>query len=82
MPTKFLNISVDSSLGGVSPSDEIVCSQKAIKTYVDNNAGNFDYTTFAGYDSTKNQVLTHESGTLKWVDKSGFLLTSTFKWLG
>ena len=37
--TKFLNISTDDTLGGVSPSDEIVASQKAIKTYVDNQGG-------------------------------------------
>lgn len=37
--TKFLNISTDDTLGGVSPSDEIVVSQKAIKTYVDNQGG-------------------------------------------
>lgn len=30
--TKFLNISTDTTLGGASPSDEIVSSQKAIST--------------------------------------------------
>ena len=35
MPTKFLNISTDNTLGGNSPSDEIVSSQKAIKTKID-----------------------------------------------
>ena len=29
--TKFLNISTDNTLGGNSPSDEVVSSQKAIK---------------------------------------------------
>lgn len=33
--TKFLNISVDNTLGGSSPSDSTVSSQKAIKGYVD-----------------------------------------------
>lgn len=33
--TKFLNISTDNTLGGNSPSDDIVSSQKAIKGYVD-----------------------------------------------
>lgn len=37
--TKFLNISVDNTLGGNSASDEVVSSQKAIKTYVDNHSG-------------------------------------------
>ena len=42
--TKFLNISTDNTLGGSSPSDETVSSQKAVKEYVDNNtapAGNY-----------------------------------------
>lgn len=37
--TKFLNISTDNTLGGNSPSDEIVSSQKAIKDYVDAHGG-------------------------------------------
>lgn len=37
--TKFLNISTDNTLGGNSPSDVTVSSQKAIKEYVDNNSG-------------------------------------------
>lgn len=37
--TKFLNISTDNTLGGNSPSDETVSSQKAIKDYVDANTG-------------------------------------------
>jgi len=37
MPSKFLNISVDNTLGGASPSDQTVSSQKAIKEYVDGN---------------------------------------------
>ena len=32
--TKFFNISTDATLGGVSPSDDIVSSQKAIKTLI------------------------------------------------
>ncbi len=34
--TKFLNISTDNTLGGNSPSDSTVVSQKATKTYIDN----------------------------------------------
>ena len=33
--TKFLNISTDAALGGNSPSDDVVSSQKAIKTKID-----------------------------------------------
>lgn len=39
MASKFLNLSTDTTLGGNAPSDEIVSSQKALKTYIDNNAG-------------------------------------------
>lgn len=37
--TKFLNISTDTALGGSSASDEVVSSQKALKTYIDNHSG-------------------------------------------
>lgn len=37
--TKFLNISTDNTLGGNSPSDVVVSSQKAIKDYVDSHGG-------------------------------------------
>lgn len=37
--TKFLNISTDNTLGGNSPSNEVVPSQKAIKEYVDTHGG-------------------------------------------
>ena len=40
--TKFLNISTDSTLGGVNPFDHIVVSQKAIKAYVDNTKTNLE----------------------------------------
>ena len=62
--TKFLNISVDNTLGGNSPSDETVSSQKAIKTYVDGRGlsslsdVNIEFTPSNGqflmYDSSKN----------------------------
>lgn len=37
--TKFLNISTDNTLGGNSASDEVVSSQKAVKDYIDGQAG-------------------------------------------
>ena len=37
--TKFLNISTDNTLGGVSPSDSTVSSQKAVKDYIDAQVG-------------------------------------------
>lgn len=42
--TKFLNISTDNTLGGNSPSDEVVSSQKALKTYIDAQSGTTDMT--------------------------------------
>lgn len=37
--TKFLNISTDNTLGGNSPSDVVVSSQKALKEYIDSHGG-------------------------------------------
>lgn len=39
MVSKFLNLSLDTSLGGDNASDYIAVSQKAIKTYVDSKSG-------------------------------------------
>ena len=39
MPSKYYNLSTDTTLGGNSPSDYTIPSEKAIKTYVDNNSG-------------------------------------------
>lgn len=39
MPSKFLNLSTDDTLGGNSPSDVVAVSQKAIKKYVDDHSG-------------------------------------------
>jgi len=36
---KYLNLSTDTTLGGNSPSDILAPSQKAIKTYIDNQSG-------------------------------------------
>lgn len=38
MPSKFLNIDTDNTLGGSSASDTAVPSQKAVKDYVDGNS--------------------------------------------
>ena len=56
--TKFLNTDLDSTLGGLTPSDEKVSSQKAVKTYVDDaDAKKVDKT------STASQVyVTNASG--------------------
>lgn len=48
MPSKFLNISTDNTLGGNSPSDEIVSSQKAIKYYIDNHGGSATWGNITG----------------------------------
>lgn len=56
MTSKFLNISTDTTLGGNSPSDETVASQKAIKTYVDNHSGGGSYTAGTGIDITNNVI--------------------------
>lgn len=71
--TKFLNISVDDTLGGASPSDETVSSQKALKTYIDNrveplpsqsgNAGKFLKTNGTSTSWSKAITFTFDSAT-------------------
>jgi len=53
--TKFLNTSTDTTLGGNSPSDELVASQKAVKTYVDNHSGG-SYNAGTGIDITGSTI--------------------------
>lgn len=57
MASTFLNLSTDTTLGGNSPSDSVAVSQKAIKTYVDNNSGGGStYTAGTGIDITSNVI--------------------------
>ena len=49
--TKFLNISTDDTLGGSSPSDDVVSSQKAIKSCIDNSTSGFLKNTATGTNS-------------------------------
>lgn len=55
MPSKFLNISTDNTLGGNSPSDEIVSSQKAIKEYIA-NAGTGANTSLSNLTTTGQNI--------------------------
>lgn len=54
MPSKFLNLSTDNTLGGASPSDVVVASQKAIKEYVDNQGGGGGSVAIDNVSITKN----------------------------
>lgn len=68
--TKFLNISTDTTLGGSSASDEVVSSQKALKTYIDNNGST--YTAGTGIDITSNTIsVTYPTLTNKQHSSSG-----------
>lgn len=55
--TKFLNISVDNTLGGNSPSDVAVSSQKAVKEYVDAHSGGGGSTAVDNLSITRNSSL-------------------------
>ena len=55
MASTFLNLSTDTTLGGNSPSDSVAVSQKAIKSYVDNNSGG-SYTAGTGIDITNGTI--------------------------
>lgn len=73
--TKFLNIDLDTKLGGSTPSDVLVSSQKAIKTYVD--AKLLEETTRAqGVESGLNtRVSTNEDDIAMNKDEIGTLTT-------
>ena len=69
--TKFLNISTDDTLGGNSPSDEVVSSQKALKTYIDNQGGGGSSTLSGLSDvtitsATNGQALMYDGS--RWVN--------------
>lgn len=55
--TKFLNISVDNTLGGNSPSDVAVSSQKAVKEYIDAHSGGGGSTAVDNLSITRNSSL-------------------------
>lgn len=73
--TKFLNIDLDTKLGGNTPSDVLVSSQKAIKTYVDSKL--LEETTRAqGVESGLNtRVSTNEDDIAMNKDEIGTLTT-------
>ena len=55
--TKFLNISRDTTLGGNNPSDEIIASQKAVKSYVDSQTGTAPAFANITGDPTDNEAM-------------------------
>lgn len=77
--TKFLNISTDTTLGGSSASDEVVSSQKAIKSYVDNNSPTVDSSlSTTSTNAVQNKVITNAlNGKL-----DGFNLNVAGNWTG
>ena len=61
--TKFLNISTDTTLGGNSPSDETVSSQKALKTYIDaHSSGSPSWGSITGTLSNQTDLQTALNG--------------------
>lgn len=57
---RILNANIDITLGGENASNEVISSQRAIKTYVDNKFGN------SGYHTTC-PAITPVSGVATWV---------------
>ncbi len=81
--TKFFNISTDNTLGGNAPSDELVVSQKAIKEYVDNQAGGGGYQpdlfTWQWADHKLNDVQWLRADTFSW--QSGAVYQAAYQHL-
>ena len=74
MATKFLNISTDNTLGGNSPSDTTVSSQKAIKEYIDSQSASGGYHpglfVHEWDDHLRNDVQWLRADTFSWHDGS------------
>jgi len=68
---RYLNLNMDTTLGGENPSDEKISSQKAIKTYVDNNVKDtieeMDDVTIS--QISDGQVLSYDSTSSSWKNK-------------
>jgi len=90
--TKFLNISTDNTLGGNSPSDQVVSSQKAIKDYVDNHGGGGAVTSVngrtgavTGLEETSNKVTSVSSASTNDqypTAKCLYDIIQDFQWMG
>jgi len=57
MASKFLNISTDTTLGGNSPSDMVVSSQKAVKTALNGKVDTSAIQSSVSSSSTNSQVV-------------------------
>lgn len=90
--TKFLNISTDNTLGGNSPSDQVVSSQKAIKDYVDTHGGGGAVTSVngrtgavTGLEETSNKVTSVSSASTDTqypTAKCLYDIIQDFQWMG
>lgn len=85
--TKFLNTDLDTTLGGLTPSNEKVSSQKAIKTYVDTqDEGKVDKTSenskiygtnTSGVQTTYNLASSASASSIAYRGTSGTLAVGT-----
>ena len=76
--TKFLNISTDVTLGGNSPADDVVCSQKAISEKISGiNLGDLHNVTIS--NPTSGQNLTYDAANQIWKNTS---TSATVAWGG
>lgn len=55
---RILNASIDTTLGGENASNEVISSQRAIKTYVDTKYSNLSYTTTCPAITPVNDIAT------------------------
>lgn len=68
---KYYNLDMDTTLGGEQSSDVAIASQKAIKTYVDeNDKDNITEMEDVNISEVSDgQILSYDSNTNKWVNK-------------
>lgn len=60
---RILNANTDVTLGGVNASNEVISSQKAIKTYVDNKKYIAQCPAITPVEGVANWTVTHNLGT-------------------
>ena len=68
---RYLNLDMDTTLGGNNPSDEKISSQRAIKVYIDNSVKtNVSEMNDVAINNVSNgQILFYDSSLGKWINK-------------
>ena len=77
--SEYRDLDTDVTLGGSGASDIYVPSQKAVKTYVDNNVPDelSDLTDVTIASATNGQSLVYDNTSGKWVNQTKYAMVIT-----